>query len=294
MTLRHLTIFVAVCKYMSFTKAAKSLFISQPAVSLAISELENYYGVVLFDRMAKKIMITASGERLHDYAIHIVSLFNEMEESVQHWSETSKINIGSSMTIGTKLLPKLMKEFTSLYPVIETHVTINNTDQIIQQILENKLDIALVEGHVSSTQLKHIPFVEDRLCLVCGKTHPLALIKQIKVLELEKQEFLLRETGSAGRDIFDGLLAMYEIEIHPIWESTSTEAIIEALKSGLGISILPYLLVEKEILSGDIVELECDDMTLTRYFSIIYHKNKRLSQSMETFIEFCQQNKMNF
>ena len=116
MTLRHLRIFVAVCKWKSITKAAEKLHIAQPSVSLAIKELENYYNLQLFDRISRKLFLTTEGERFLTYASHIISLFDEMEEGIQHWDDMGQLLIGSSITIANSLLCECLLHYKQLYP----------------------------------------------------------------------------------------------------------------------------------------------------------------------------------
>lgn len=288
MTIRHMKIFIEVFQCNSITKAANQLHIAQPAVSLAIRELEEYYGVKLFDRISKRIYTTENGKRFYDYALHIVALFEEMEKGMRDWESLGTIRIGASVTIGNILLPKLIKQFYNKYPKIEVSVEVKNTNTIAQEILDNQIDIGLIEGTIYSPQIEQIPFREDKLCLICGKTHALAQKKKVKLKETAEYNFLFRESGSAGRDILESIFLRYQISVKPIWESISTQAIINAVKEGLGIAILPYLLVEKDIKQKNIAEVFVEDVDFSRKFFIIYHKHKYLTESVKTWIDLCR------
>lgn len=285
MTLRHLKIFVSVYQQGSITKAAQRLHLAQPSVSLAIRELENYYGIKLFDRMSRRIYATENGKNFYSYALHIVSLFNQMETEVKDWDFVGSLRLGSSITIGNFLLPELVKRFRDQHPDTNIYVNIRNTADIEQYVMDNKVDFGLVEGHISMPQLNQIPFMKHRLSMICSTCHPLAKMEKVTFRDTLSYDFLLRETGSAGRDIVNSLLALYDMELTPAWESVSSQAIVKAVGMGIGISILPYLLVKKDIDDNRIREIVLSDINLERDFSIIYHKNKYLTPSALAFIQ---------
>lgn len=288
MTLRHIKIFVAVCEAGSATAAGEKLFIAQPSISLAISELEDYYGVKLFDRLSKRLYITEAGKHFLEYAKHIVKIFEEMETEIRNFDTQGIIRIGASITIGNYLLPKYVEKFKKLHPNMEVQVIIANSDTIEENLIKNNIDLALIEGIIHSPYLKSIHFKEDELVLICGLSHTLALKDEIELDDIKNEDLLLREKGSAGREICDGLFATNGIEINILWESTSTQAIVRAVKSGLGLSILPYLLVKDNIERGEVKVIKIKDVSLKRNFSIIYHKNKFLTNSAKDFLDICK------
>ena len=168
MTLRHIKIFVAVYQEHSVTKAADRLHLAQPSVSLAVRELEDFYHVRLFDRISRHIYPTEIGHKFYDYALHIVSLFSEMENGIPSWENKAPIHIGSSITLGNRVLPSLVKSYRAAHPDIPVRVTIKNTETIEQYVLNNKVDFALVEGGTSHTEFTAEPFYSDRLCFIAS------------------------------------------------------------------------------------------------------------------------------
>ena len=288
MTLRHIKIFVAVCETGSATAAGEKLFIAQPSISLAISELEDYCGVKLFDRLSKRLYITEAGKHFLEYASHIVKIFEEMETEIRNFDTQGIIRIGASITIGNYLLPKYVEKFKRLHPNMEVQAIIANSDTIEENLMKNNIDLALIEGIIHSPYLKSIHFKEDELVLICGLSHPLAVRDEIELEDIKNEDLLLREKGSAGREICDGLFATNGIEINILWESTSTQAIVRAVISGLGLSILPYLLVKDSIERGEVKVIKIKDVSLKRSFSIIYHKNKFLTNSAKDFMDICK------
>lgn len=287
MTLRHLKIFVCVCQEMSITKAARRLFVSQPAISNAIKEMENYYQTPLFDRISKRLYLTESGKTVYQYALHINGLFDELEQTLSSQLDTQVLHIGSSITIGTHYMPDYIKTFSQLSPHIKTYVTIDSSEVIEKLILSNELDFALIEGSVHSQQIQSKAFKEDELALICAPKSPLLKKNTVTMEQIAKQPFLMREKNSGTRETVDALFALHYSPITPIWESTSTEAIIHAVAKGIGISILPLKLVQESINRGEISKLKVESLKLYRQFHIIYHKNKYLTPAALSFMNLC-------
>lgn len=291
MTLRHLRIFREVAKTLNTTLAAGNLHMSQPAVSLAIKELEDYYGVQLFDRISKRLHITGTGENFLDYASNIVSMFDDMENSIRNGDALGRLRVGSSITIGTLLMPGFAKAFTARWPQIQLKVVIDSSDIIIGKVLANQLDLALIEGISNSPHLAVESFMPDELTVICSSQHPLASAGKITLDQLRSEKILLREPGSGTRDLFDHVMASLGILIEPAWESTSTTALINAVANNLGIAVIPLRLAKILPPNGKISTLVIDRVSFQRTFNIIYHKDKFLTPSALSFLEICRQGK---
>lgn len=288
MTLRHLKIFVSVYQNMSITRASEELHLVQPSVSLAIKELENYYGIKLFDRLSRRIYPTDTGTRFYDYALHIISMFDEMEREIKNWDTIGSLRIGSNITAGTILLPPIVKEFNTVCPDIKTTVAIENNEEIQHQLIDNKVDIAMIEGNVLYPQIISEPLMDSRICFVAVPTNPLVTKKNVSLKEIASCDLLMRESGSAGREKAESIFLSNNIAIKPIWESASSEALLRAAFNNIGIAVLPYIMAKEEILSGRLSEITVDSMNLTGSFSIVFCRNKYLSKSAKTFIELCK------
>ena len=288
MTLRHMTIFVAVCEDNSITKAAEKLHMAQPAVSLAVKELEEYYDVKLFDRLSKRLFLTDAGKKLLEYAAHIVSLFSDIGNNIRQWERSGKLRIGASITIGTHLMPKYVSAFYKGHPESNIEVFISSSDLIEKKILKSELDFALIEGIVHSDSIIGHTFMKDRLAAICAPSCALCKEDTITMEQLLSQPLMLRESGSGTRELFDHIMASFEYTYTPAWESTSTRALINAVSSGLGVSVLPYMLVQDELEKGSIVELKVANLHFDRGFHIIHHKDKLLTNMAKEFIEMCR------
>jgi DNA-binding transcriptional LysR family regulator len=281
-------IFVTVCECDSVTAAAEKLFLAQPSVSLAIRELEEYYGVKLFDRISRKLYITEVGKQFLNYATHIVSLFDEMEKEVKNWDNIGTLRVGSSITIGTNLLPSFVKLFKNNHPNIKVQVVIDNSQEIEKRVITNEIDFGLIEGNPHHPGIHSEKFMDDQLVVIAGKDHPITKKEEVSVCDLKHCDFILREKGSGGRELFDSTMLIHDIVIEPIWESVSTRAIIQGVSEGLGLSVLPYLLVKMELDHGIIQTINVSDISFQRQFNVIYHKNKFLTKSILEFLEICK------
>ncbi|MBW8381702.1 MAG: LysR family transcriptional regulator [Youngiibacter sp.] len=287
MTLRHLRIFVKVCETGSVTLAGEELFIAQPSVSLAISELESYYGTKFFDRISRRLQITESGKYFLQYANHITALFDEMEKGLKNIDSTGTIRIGSSVTIGNYLLPGYIKAFREIYPDIRIEAAVDNSDRIEEHVLKNRLDFALVEGAVHSEYITGKKFMDDDLVVICGNAHRLSDKNEVTPLELAGEDLVLRERGSAGRETLEGIFSALGFEVKPSFESISTQAIVRAVEAGIGVSFLPYLLVKEDIDAGKVKMLRLKGASFERFFRIIHHKNKFITPGMKAFMDLC-------
>lgn len=280
-------IFEAVFRHSNITKAAEELHLAQPSVSVAVRELEEYYGICLFERLGRRIVPTELGKEFYGYALHIVSLFDEMEQKIRNWDALGVIRIGASITIGTHILPPLLKQYQALYPELRTEVTIGKSAVIEQHILENKIDIGLIENQSEHPDINVLPFMEDYMQAIVAPDHPLAKYSQVTLEQLAQYPFLMREKGSAGREILDACFALEQITVHPLWESASTQAIVRGVAEGLGVAVLPCLLVRKNI-EEHTVKMIPFPQPLTRKLNLIWHRSKYLTDNMNAFIELCK------
>ncbi len=287
MTLRHMKIFVTVFQQDSITGAARELHLAQPSVSLAIKELENYYGLRLFERIGRHISPTEGGKEFYGYAVHIVSLFQEMEKKMKNWDAVGSIRIGTSITIGTHILPALTRRFQREYPKLHLEAIISKSSDIEQHILNNSIDIGLIETQPEHPELTFIPFMEDTMCAIVPCHHPLTRQTDVSLSQLAEYPFLMREHGSAGREILDAALSLQKISVRPVWESSSTQAIVRGVSEGIGVAVLPYLLVERDI-REELVAMVPLTEPIRRNLNIIYHKSKYLTPNMLAFIDLCQ------
>lgn len=285
MTIRHLRIFIEVVDSGKMSTAAERLFISQPTVSQAIRELEEHYGGLLFERLSKKLYITAKGQKLLSYARNVVKQFDDMEEAMAYDNYVKKIRIGATHTVGDCILSDVINAFRKNNPQTETYSYVNNTKSIEEKLLKSELDIGIVEGKVKSPDLISIPEVNDFLVLICSTKHPFAKKKIIKLEELENESFAMREQGSGTRELFERYMLENGMQIKIALEGNSSASIKKAVIENQCLAVISVRLVEEEIKDRKIHVIQNTDRDWDRFFSIVYHKNKVVTDEMKNLIE---------
>ena len=295
MTLRHMKIFCAVCSAnCNTTRAAEALCMTQPAVSLAIKELEQYYGIVLFDRIGRRLQITPAGERFLQYALRISAQFDDMEREMRNWDYAGLLRVGASITIGSQFLPNYVKAFYHRYPGTEVHVTVAPSDQLEQKLMSNELDFALVEGPSYNPHMYKEEYMGDSLSIIASPAEGFHQGQVLSLDEFKQQRFLLREPGSGTREVFDQAAANLGFTVTPVWEATSTTALVNAVINGLGIAVLPYRMVLGAIERGLVVTIGAQGMDFRRSFYIIYHQDKYVTPTAHAFLELCRSYEMDY
>lgn len=289
MTLRHMKLFCAVCEQgCNTTRAAEVLHMTQPAGSLAIRELEQYYGVLLFDRIGRRLQITEAGRHLLRYAVHICVQFDEMETELRDWDTFGILRVGASITVGSQFLPKYVKAFSNIRPQTEVRAVVEPSDRLEKKILENELDFVLMEGVVHDSALVSEAYMEDHLVVICPADGRWKQGEIIMLEEFKRQKFLLREPGSGTREVFDRAIEAKGFSVTPVWEAMSTAALINAAINGLGIAVLPHRLAEGPVEQGLVVSVDVEGLDFRRYFYIVHHKDKYLTASAKVFLDLCR------
>ena len=282
-------IFRTVCENgFNSTKAAEVLHMTQPAVSLAIKELEQYYGVHLFDRIGRRLQITDAGKHFLQYAIHISDLFSDMETGLRDWDSKGILRIGASITIGSQFLPRYVKAFTEICPGLDVIVTVDQSERLEQKIMANELDCALIEGIAHDPNIVSEAYMEDHLSVICSRDKGWKQGQVVSIEDFQRQRFLLREIGSGTREVFDRVVEQAGIHITPVWEAMSTTALVNAVINGLGIAVLPHRMILPALRQGLVCTVKVEGLSFSRNFHIIYHKDKFLTASAKRFINLCR------
>ena len=289
MTIRHLKIFTTVYDERNMTAAAAKLFMTQPSISQAIKELESYYGVILFERLSRKLYVTEAGEKLYQYAIYIIKLFDDIGDNLKENALHKKLIIGANYTVGVSLIHKYIEKFKTLYPNSEIMLKINKSSILIEMLKKNELDIALIEEIENESDLIKDAFYDDHIMIIANKEHHLFTKKEVTAYDLINEHLLLREKGAGVRNLFELSMNKTGLSVEPYWESTSTTALINAVKNNIGIAVLPFQLVQDHIVSGSLKELKVKGMHFNRKLIIVYHKNKFLTGAMQDFIKVCHE-----
>ncbi|MCM3763644.1 LysR family transcriptional regulator [Neobacillus niacini] len=290
MNLDSLKMFCLVVDEGSISKAARLSYVSQPAVTRQIRQLEEMYGALLFERTDGKLKLTKAGEILYPYAQEIVEYLKRSVEAVQEVTgcEESILNVGASLTIGEYMLPAILSGFTRSFPKIKFNILIGNTPAMIAKLENNEIDIALVESGVENTEFIIEKFAEDELILVTPNNHRLGKRGTINIEELSEEKMIWRESDSGTRLIVENALKEYGIleHIESTMELGSMQSIKSAVEAGLGLSILPRLAVSRELTYGTLQEIKIANFYLSRDLWMVQKNHRFKKTGLHYFVEF--------
>ncbi len=286
MNLRHLTIFKTVCEEGSITGAAKTLSMTQPAISHAINELEESVGSLLFDRVSRRVVINANGKFYLSKVIPLLELYQDLENYSGTLHLQAPLRIGSCITLASYLLPQVVTRFAATNPDTRLKVTASNSQDITEQLLKNELDIGLVEGVITDDQLEKIPFSSYPMAVICSPRHPLSdrAAQPVTLDRLIEEPLLLREQGCTIRDTFDCALSLNNLSADPLWSCTSSDVILQAVKENIGIGIVPRISADESIKRGELTELEVKGLDISCMNHVVFHKDKFQTEAFQAFI----------
>ena len=287
-TLRQLEVFIAVARCGSVSQAANQLYLSQPAASMAVAELEKLLGDRFFDRRGRKLHLNEKGRALLPLSVDVINRVDEIERKFSQKSneQAGIFKLGSSTTIGSYVLPQLLNLFIKEFPEIEVSLDVHNTEDIIKKILDFDLDMGIIEGTCHNASIDVIPWRKDRLAIFCAPSHPLAKKAVITPEDLKSAKWILREAGSGSRAIFENALTGIVDNLDVILELGNTEAVKNAVESGIGISCLSIFTLERSIKHNELVELKTPFIDLSRFYYILVHKKKYKNQLLQSCMEF--------
>jgi DNA-binding transcriptional LysR family regulator len=266
------------------SKAAENLDCAQPTVSHVIAGIESEYGIRLFERLSKRLYITEDGQYLLSHAQNLLALYDEVDVNLGAYTQPVQLKIGSTITVGSSVMPFLASSFEKEHPNLQLKVVVDNTKTIEQLLLENKLDLALVEGTVSSTDLVVEPVLSDVLVLVMSADFPFKAKKSCTAKDLAGMPFIFREEGSGTRQRFIEFLSSHKINVREKWVCHSSDSILNAVKSGQGLTVISLRLVRQDIEKGILRSVLLEDADFKRSFSIVYHKDKFFTPQLEALV----------
>ena len=290
-TLQQLRILKAIATKKNFTRAASSLYISQPSLSKQIKILEENLDTVLINRERNNISLTESGKVFLQYSERILIL---CEESCRALIDLKKgdrgnLKVGASQTIGTYLMPRILALFAQNYPQIDLKVQVNSTRTIATSIIKREIDVAIVGGEISKKLKKKLtiqPFVNDELSLIISRSHPLAIKKVIRKEDLYCLDFITLHSTSTIKKFIDNILIQNEIQtnaLRTILQLNSIEGIKTAVSLGLGAAFVSSSSIEKEIRLKQIKILKIENLNINRRLSIISNPDCSKSKAFQLF-----------
>lgn len=293
MEIKKLEVFCKVVELKSFTKAAERILLSQPTVSEHIRNLENELGQKLINRLGKEIEATPVGKVLYGYATNIIRIQQEAVQAIEQYSGNlkGKIKVGSGTIPGTYILPEFISQFRDEHPSIKTILRITSSQTIALEVLAGELELGFVGARWKEKKLDWIEMFSDELTLVLYPDHPLAGYKEVCLEDVTGMPFILREPESGTRKVFCKILEQEGLKMNDLQivaEIGSTAAVKEAVKAGIGISILSKRAVQDDVNCGRLITIGIKDLDLRRPFYFIKRKNRELSPVAAAFVDYLQ------
>lgn len=290
---RRLQVFHAVAKHLSFTKAAEALFMTQPAVTFQIRQLEEHFDTRLFDRAHGRISLTAAGVLALDYAERILALSADLDTQLREMSGqvAGPLLIGASTTIAEFLLPQVLGEFKSRFPAVIPRLFVANSEVVQNRIAERSLDLGFIEGDSHLPSLVTDVCCDDELQVVCAPSHPLAKHKTATPTSLMEHAYISREPGSGTREVIDHYLEKAGVSadaLQVVMELGSPEALKGLVATGLGFAIMSRATVVMELRLGRLVQIPLSPR-LKRHFSAVYPKERFHSKLVNGFVAFAKE-----
>ena len=290
---RRLQVFHAVAKHLSFTKAADSLFMTQPAVTFQIRQLEEHFNTRLFDRAHGHITLTSAGIMTLDYAERILALSVELDTRLKELTGqvAGPLLIGASTTIADFLLPQVLGEFKVRFPAILPRLFVANSEAVQDRIAERSLDLGFIEGDSHLPTLVTDVCCDDELQVVCAPSHPLAKLQSATPKSLMEHAYISREPGSGTREVIDHYLEKNGVSpdsLQTVMEAGSPEAIKGLVATGLGFAIMSRATFAMETRLGRLVQIPLSP-PLNRHFSAVYPKERIHSKLVNGFVAFAKE-----
>jgi len=289
---RRLQVFHAVAKHLSFTKAAETLFMTQPAVTFQIKQLEEHFSTRLFDRAQGRIWLTPAGQVALEYAERILALSAELDTRLKEMSGQAggPLLIGASMTIGEYVLPQLIGKFKARFAEVVPTLFVGNSEAVQERVAERTLDLGFIEGDSHLPSLASEVCCEDELQVVCAPSHPLAAEPFALPGMLREHAYINREAGSGTRAVIDRYLQQAGVapeSLNVVVELGSPEAIKGLVATGMGFAIMSRVIAAKELQLGSLVQVPLRP-PLLRSFSVVYAKERFHSKLVAAFLAFAK------
>ncbi len=285
----RLKVFYTVANRLSFTKAATVLFITQPAISKHIQELEEQYRIKLFDRNGSKISLTAAGEVLLKHTKNIFEIYREIDFDMSTLinQRSGLLRLGASTTISQYIIPPLLARFHQKLQDVKVSLLNGNTEQIENALLKQEIEIGIVEGQSKNKSIKYTEFLKDELVLVCKSSNPLVSRDVVTQEDLKKMYFLMREQGSGTLEVIEHALKPFEIKLSELkieMQLGSTESIKSYLMNSDCVAFISIHAIKKELQNNELAILDIKDLVIERFFYVITLQGKTDSLS-DLFIQ---------
>lgn len=285
--LDRLRIFQAAAQTGSFTRAAQLVHLTQPGISKHIKSMEQYFGVPLFDRLGRKIALTQAGEVLFETTQEVMAQVAAAEQRIKDLTglRAGKLRLGASFPIGLYILPRVLAAYRKRYPAVEVELAISTSASIEAKVLANKLDVGLLSRDVHHPKLLARKFMTDELVVIVPAGHKWPSRRRVKAQELAAQSVVLSARGAGAREVVEERLRAKGIVLPTVLDFANAEGVKHAVEAGLGISIQPRIMVQREIAAGALRALRLADMDAAISYCWISRKDRHVSNAQRAFLE---------
>lgn len=286
-SLRQLKVFEAVARHLNYTRAAEEFFLSQPAVSMQVKQLEEQLGLSLFEQLGKRIHLTEAGLEVLTYSRTILQQLDELEAVLNRMKgmQGGRLRI-SVATTANYFIPTLLGTFSRRYPAVTMSLDVTNRETLLRQLTENTVDLVIMGQPPTGLDAEAQVFMENPLVIVAPTDHPLARAKNIPLKRLQDEVFLVREPGSGTRIAMERFFTQQAMRLKTGMEVGSNEAIKQSVQAGLGLGLLSRDTVEQELSLKRLVILDVAEFPIMRHWYIVHRRGKRLSAAAEAFKTF--------
>lgn len=287
LTLRQLQVFEMTARHLSHSHAAKELFLSQPAVSMQLKQLEQNIGLPLFEQSGKQLHLTEAGRELLHYSRTILQQVQEMNAVFAEMKglEHGHLNIAVVST-ANYFMPQLLAKFIRLHPKINVSLSVANRDAVIGQLSDNIADLAIMGQPPDGVDMVSQSFMENPLVVIAAPDHALAHQKKIQPRQLADETFLLREKGSGTRGVVERFFASHKLPLPAHMEMDTNEAIKQSVSAHIGIGIISQHGIELELETKRLCILDVVGFPIVRDWHLVHRKEKRLSTAANAFQQF--------
>ena len=269
LNLHHLRLFAAVVEHGGFSKAARALNLSQPAISKSLTELEKQLHVTLLDRSGRSLVLTEPGRTLYARAAELFGVERVAERELRELRGLKRgaLRVAASTTIATYILPTYLGRFRTRHPNVRIRATNANTRTVLRLLLEFRVDVALVEGPVSHSRVEVVPWREDELVVIAHPEHPLLQRDRVSPHDLAAELFLVRERGSGTREVSERALALHGVRFSNTMRVGGTEAMKHAVAAGLGLAIVSRAAASDQLALHRVAVLDVEGLGIRRTFT---------------------------
>jgi DNA-binding transcriptional LysR family regulator len=287
LTLRQLKVFESVARHLNYTRAAQELFLTQPAVSMQVKQLEQSLGVALFEQLGKRLHLTEAGQEVLAYARNVTQQLDELEGVLNRLQGAGGGRLKISVaTTANYFIPTLLGSFSRRFPNITVSLDVTNRETLLQQLLENTVDLVIMGQPPQEANVEAEPFLENPLVVVAPPDHVLARKKKIPLARLQEETFLVRESGSGTRIAMERFFNERGMKLKTGMEVGSNEAIKQSVQAGLGLGLLSRVTVEQELELKRLTVLDVAEFPIMRHWFVVHRQGKRLSGAAEAFRRF--------